>query len=93
MSRILRIPTTVLLLLSAATGAEAQRVTITGTVKYEGPQLKTELPVADDARQYCGSTIRSAARCGVSAQSYSTSGRVPHPHRRKTQAARKQCSG
>lgn len=51
-----RIHACLLLLFGAATAAEAQRATITGRVTYQGPELKTELPVAEDARQYCGTT-------------------------------------
>jgi hypothetical protein len=63
-----RIPSTVLMLLGAATATEAQRVAITGTVRYDGPPVVTELLVANDARQYCGSTTsvqRSINRGGV----------------------------
>jgi hypothetical protein len=46
-----RIFSTVLMLLGAAAATEAQRATITGTVKYDGPPAATELRGADDARQ------------------------------------------
>jgi plastocyanin len=56
MSNRLRISTTVLLLSSAAALAQAQRVTITGTIKYDGPQINAEFPVTDQARKFCGPT-------------------------------------
>jgi plastocyanin len=53
-NRFLFVATTLLLL--HATSAQAQRATITGRVSYQGPELETEWQVADDARQFCGST-------------------------------------
>jgi hypothetical protein len=69
MTRRLCVQTTVLLLLSAVTAADAQRGTITGKVSYQGPGLTTQLVLPQDARQYCGSatsTQRLIERGGVS---------------------------